>query len=345
MSNTSSANKNIASADILKFIMSVLVVATHTSLFAPYLTPLVRLAVPVFFMLSGYFFFSKVNCLGLYAQKKAYLKKSVTHNLKLYAFWFIALSPVTFYIRDYFSSGALSGGARLIKDFFLASTFQSSWYITALVFGLIFIFFLSQKMGNTALIIIGIIFYIPALLSSNYRFVAETGESAEILYTAFTDIFSLPCRNSFVSLIYLSLGKSLAEKGERPFKKKDGFLCLLFFVLLVFEYLALRFGRVQIKDTDCFIMLPACAYYICKAALPLNVSCSLSGVLRKVSTISYCVHMPVFMIIGKICLTLDIPNFGNIIVFALTLAVTWAVSLIILKLEKYKVFGFLKYSH
>ncbi len=345
MSNTSSANKSIASADILKFLMSVLIVATHTSLFSPYLTPVVRLAVPVFFTLSGYFFFSKVNALENYSDKNAYLMKSVKHNLRLYAFWFVVLSPITFYIRDYSSLGLLSGVRSILKDFFLASTFQSSWYITALILGLIFVFFLSQRMSNKALIIMGIVFYIPALLSSNYRFVAESGELTVKLYNAFTDIFSLPCRNFFVSLIYLSLGKCIAEKEESAFNKKDSLLCLLSFALVISEYLALHFGRVQIKDTDCFIMLPACAYYICKATLPLNVRCSLSGVLRKVSTISYCLHMPVFMIIGKICLTLDIPDFGNIIVFALTLAVTWAVSLMILKLEKYKVFGFLKYSH
>lgn len=343
--NKANSIKTKHSADILKFIMSVFVVATHTGLLAPHLTPLVRLAVPVFFVLSGYFFFSKVNSLDGFENKKAYLQKSVRHNLQLYAFWFVALSPITFYIRDYFSQGILSGVYNLADDFFLASTFQGSWYIIALAIGLIIVFSLSQKLGNSALIFIGILLYIPALISSNYLFIALSSDTAKELYTAFTDIFLLPCRNFFVGVIYIVLGKILAEKEKNNQTKKDMAMSLVCFALLIAEYLALYFGRVQINNTDCFVMLPLTAFFLCKWVLSLDVRCSFSGVMRKLSAISYCVHMAIFMIVGKFLSILDIQDFGNIIVFALTLIATWAIGLVILKLEKYKAFGFLKYSH
>lgn len=337
--------KNNTGADILKFVMSVFVVATHTGLFAPHLTPLVRLAVPAFFVLSGYFFFSKINTFETFKDKTNYLKKSIRHNLILYASWFLVLSPLTFYVRDYFSSGVAKGIFSLVKDFFLASTFQSSWYITALIIGLIFVFFMSQKLNNFTLITIGVLFYIPALLSSNYLFVVSLNDTAKTVYDAFTDIFSFPCRNFFVSVIYLTLGKVLAEKKKNMKLKKDFLIFLLCFILLIAEYLLLVFGRVQIKDTDCFVLLPAAAYYLCSWALSLNVTCSFSGSLRKISTISYCAHMAVFMLTGKLLSTLDIKDFGNIIVFALTLVITWAVCLVIIKSEKYKTFIFFKYFH
>ncbi|MBQ7296192.1 MAG: acyltransferase family protein [Clostridia bacterium] len=342
--NNTNALSTKHSADILKFIMSVFVVATHTSLFAPHLTPVVRLAVPVFFVLSGYFFFSKVNFLDNIKDKTAYLKKSVKHNLQLYAFWFIVLSPITFYIRDYFSGSVIKGLLSLLHNFLLGSTFQASWYITALIFGLIFVFFMSQKYNNFTLIVIGILVYIPALLSSNYLFIAIADDRAKEIYTAFSDILLLPCRNVFVSVIYLVLGKILAEKGQST-KTKDGLISLTCFVLLIVEYLTLYFGKVQIKNTDCFIMLPFAAYYLCRWVLSFNIKCVCSSVLRKISTMSYCMHMAVYMIVVKIAFSLDINDFGNIIVFALTLLATWSLSLVILKLQKLKLFGFLKYSH
>lgn len=344
MSNSNQI-KSIDAADILKFIMSVLVVATHTGLFAPHLTPIVRLAVPVFFVLSGYFFFSKINASDTPEKKRLYLRKSVKHNLQLYIFWFIVLSPITFYVRDYFSGGVLKGILSLVQNFLFGSTFQASWYITALIWGLVILFFLSQKLSNTMLVILGLILYIPALLSSNYAFIPMMNDTAMAVYTSVTDVILLPCRNFFAGIIFLALGKILAEKNADTNSRKYGALSLLFIAALAGEYLALDFGRVPIEDTDCFIMLPFAAYYICKWILCLNVRCSLSPVLRKLSTLSYCSHMAVFMIVGKLLSILDIPDFGNIIVFALTLLLTWTLGAVILKLKECKIFGFLKYSH
>ena len=47
-----SQRKNLDAADVLKFVLSITIVATHTSLFEGYITPVVRLAVPAFFMIS-----------------------------------------------------------------------------------------------------------------------------------------------------------------------------------------------------------------------------------------------------------------------------------------------------
>ncbi len=346
MSNTNVITPKVnTGADILKFIMSVFVVATHTGLLGDFILPFVRLAVPVFFVLSGYFFFSKVNSIDNSYGKNAYLKKSVKHNLQLYAFWFIVLSPLTFYIRDYFSGGVIKGILTILHNFLLGSTFQASWYVTALITGLVILFFLSKKCSNTLLIIIGAVLYIPALLSSNYLFISMLSEGTKEIYHVFTTVFLLPCRNVFAAMIFLVLGKIIAEKKDSS--DSDGYCmkALIGFGVLLAEILALDIGKAPIKDTDCFVTLPFIAYYLCRWVLSLNVKISCPGVLRKLSTLSYCSHMAVFMIVGKLLSLLDIPDFENIIVFALTLLLTWAVGLIILKLESFRLFGFLKYSH
>ncbi len=340
-----SQRKNLDSADVLKFVLSILIVATHTSFFEGYLTPLVRLAVPAFFMISGYFFFSRTNSCDTEEKKKAYLKKSVTHNLKLYLFWFILLLPLTLYIRKYHTMGIFSGLLHLIRDFLFGSTFQSSWYIVALITGFAIVLFLSDKISQSALIIIGVIFYIPSLLSSNYEFLLESSDLLKSVGESLSKVFLLPCRNFSVSILYIAIGKYLAEKNYEGKTKKYTITFLLAFAALIAEYLALRFSGVRIEDTDCYIALPFAAYYLCKVFLTLDITCKHSMVLRKISTVSYCAHMAVFMVVGKIFKIFELPDWQNILRFAATLLLTHILSLVLIKLTDYKFFRILKYSH
>lgn len=45
--------------DTLKVVMALFIVVLHTKLWPSVFIPLVRIAVPVFFIMSGYFFFEK----------------------------------------------------------------------------------------------------------------------------------------------------------------------------------------------------------------------------------------------------------------------------------------------
>ena len=340
-----SQRKNLDSADVLKFVLSILIVATHTSFFEGYLTPLVRLAVPAFFMISGYFFFSRTNSCDTEEKKKAYLKKSVTHNLKLYLFWFILLLPLTLYIRKYHTMGLVGGALHLIRDFLFGSTFQSSWYIVALITGFAIVLFLSEKIPQSALIIIGVIFYIPSLLSSNYEFLLESSDLLKAVGESLSKVFLLPCRNFSVSILYIAIGKYLAEKNYEGKTKKYTVTFLLAFAALIAEYLALHFSGVKIEDTDCYIALPFAAYYLCKVFLTLDIKCKCAIILRKIRTVSYCAHMAVFMVVGKLFKIFEIPDWQNVLHFALTLLLTHILSLVLIKLTEYKYFRFLKYSH
>ena len=337
--------KNLDAADVLKFVLSILIVSTHTSLFEGYITPLVRLAVPAFFMISGYFFFSKINSCDSIEKQRAYLKKSVSHNLKLYLFWFILLLPLTLYIRHYHTMGIFGGLWHLVRDFLFGSTFQSSWYITALITGFALVLFLSRRLPQHALVIIGVICYIPSLLSSNYEFVITSSDTLQKIGDSLSQVFLLPCRNFSVSILYIVLGKYLAEKNYEGKTKRYTITFLLAFAALVAEYLALRYSGVKITNTDCYIAVPFAAYYLCKVFLTLDISVKHALVFRKISTVSYCAHMAVFMVVGKAFKIFEIPDWQNLLHFAITLILTHVLSLVLIKLTEYKAFRFLKYSH
>lgn len=339
-----SQRKNLDAADVLKFVLSITIVATHTSLLEGYITPLVRLAVPAFFMISGYFFFGRINSCNIKADQNAYLKKSVTHNLKLYFFWFAALLPLTLYVRKYHTLGLFDGAWHLVRDFLFGSTFQSSWYIIALITGFTIVLFLSRKLPQWALIVIGVIFYVPSLLSSNYEFLLENFDFLREIGDSLSKVFLLPCRNFSVSILYIAIGKYLVEKNYEGKTKRYAFTFILAFAALVLEYVLLRLSGVKIVNTDCYIAVPFAAYYLCKVFLTLDITCKHAFTLRKISTLSYCVHMAVFMVVGKIFKIFEIPDWRNILLFVCTLIVTHTLSLVIIKLSDCKYLKILKYS-
>ena len=337
--------KNLDAADVLKYAMSMLIVATHTSFLEGYITPLVRLAVPAFFMISGYFFFSKVNTYDSMSQKVTYLKKSIKHNMKLYLFWFVVLSPLTLYVRGYHTMGLVSGVLHLIRDFMFGSTFQSSWYIMALIIGFALVLFLSQKLPQWALVVIGVICYIPSLLSSNYEFILASSDSLKAIGESLSQIFLLPCRNFSVSILYIVIGKYLAEKSYEGKTKQYTITFALAFAALVAEFLMLKESGVAIEDTDCYIALPFAAYYLCKVFLTLDITCKHAMTLRKISTVSYCAHMAVFMVVGKCFKIFGLADWQNVLHFAITLILTQAFALVLIRLAENKKLSFLKYSH
>lgn len=154
-----SIKNNIDSFDLSKLILSLLVITIHIPLLSDYLNPIARIAVPLFFMMSSYFFFGKINAAPKQERSNA-LKQFLLRNIKLYVFWFIVLLPITLYLRNYFADGFLTGLLRFLQDLLFYSTFRASWYITALCISVTIICFLSNKISNRVLLAISFVFFI-----------------------------------------------------------------------------------------------------------------------------------------------------------------------------------------
>ena len=123
--------KTIEILDVTKFVLAIMVVGIHT--LGKYgIYPLFRIAVPLFFMISSYLFFSNPEKRG----NIGFLKKFCIRNLKLYCFWFIVLMPVFLPLGGYLTGNLLFNVFKLIIKVFFGSTFTASWYISALVINL-----------------------------------------------------------------------------------------------------------------------------------------------------------------------------------------------------------------
>lgn len=140
------AQKNYDSIDLVKFCMSILIVALHAEALldiSPWLNTVVccglsRLGVPFFFTTSAYFLYSKPVS---WEATKRYCKRLLT----LYAAWFVVSMPKT--ILDRFICSSYPFGEtlfRFIRSFFVTPTFSGSWFIVSCVFCAVLFYYLNK---------------------------------------------------------------------------------------------------------------------------------------------------------------------------------------------------------
>lgn len=118
---TTAARRNFDSVDAAKFVLSILVVAIHSYPFdgyAVFFNPILRTAVPLFFLISSYFFFNHHKYLSDLEERVLHIEKYVSRNLHLYLFWMLVFLMPTIRYRQWFSNGILNGLVLWTRSFF-----------------------------------------------------------------------------------------------------------------------------------------------------------------------------------------------------------------------------------
>ena len=314
--------------DLTKFILSIVIVAIHTQFLGELCFPFARIAVPIFFMISAYLFFSKNQTYSGFA-----LSHFCKRNLQLYLFWFVVLLPVTVYARKYFFSGFFSGLMALLRDFLFGSTFAASWYIMAQVIAIVLLALASRRIRNSILMVISGLYAI-CLLSSNYYGLIVGTFVQRVLDTLFLVIFP---PNSFpVALFWCAIGKVIADKGiEATITRRviAGTVFAISIAGLYLEHFCIKRWIGNIKANDVYLcLIPACiSAFVLILHCPYHIRWALT--LRRISTIVYCVHCSIAWVISNLLERVMVDSYG-IACFFVTLAISWGVSCIILLLHK-----------
>lgn len=338
--------KNNDVIDLTKFILSAFVVAIHAQLFHEYIYPFVRLAVPMFFILSGYFAFANLDPIQDKLEKKRKMLCITQRFLKLYLFWFILLLPYTLYLRKYFDEGFFHGMLIMIQNFFLGSTFRGSWYIMATILGIIIIYGLSGRMSNASLLLVTVPIYLYATVFTEFSAEIQSVPALRTISNGYERIFGTPCFTFLIALLYIALGKIIADCP--PEKRKCSKYTVLFVVCLLgllLEYGLRRRNAAFPFDCDCLIMLAPTAFFFVMSIFNVQIAVKNAKVMRKLSTVIYCSHMVMLAVVSKALQIAHISDSVNILKYLLTLAVTACLGLVILKLEKVRGLRFLRYSH
>ena len=161
-------DKRNAVIDMTKFIMSILVVSIHVNPFDGELGFIVqniiaRIADPMFFILTSYFFFNKIKKQGFkYDILLNYLKRIGI----LYVISILFYSP---YIINNYLYGKY-GFFILLKDILFSGPkgIGTLWFLPATQLSIVLCFFCSKYLGNKVSILISFALYVPSILSTEY---------------------------------------------------------------------------------------------------------------------------------------------------------------------------------
>ena len=326
--------KQYNAIDLLKFIMALFVVMihvkpnVHSELLTTLFDPLLSIAVPVFFVISSVLVFSKFNF-----EKYSELVKYCKRIGLLYLCWLIIDSWYIWENKSYFSMGYI-GLVEFIKDLIFATTFPGSWYLSASVMGVIFVYSLNKLFHP-------IVVFLLLLLLRFYFFKIESfPTSLQGPYEWYVKYLRKEVTLSFpAQMIWISIGQLLSIFMSKIEKRKE-LLFPCFCITFIFAYiLGIYYSGLEIRIFMVVSLVCIC-FLIELPSNPIYVK------IRNYSILMFFFH---FSIAGKKVLFCSFIGkdtlITNWIYYFIVIIVSIAFAEIVLRLEKNKYLSFLKYMH
>ena len=330
--------------DLVKYILSFFIVAIYTGLYPSILYPWLRIAVPLFFIISSYLLFSKINR-GV-ENEFLVIKKYISRQIKMYIFWFIVLLPFTIIVRkEWFSNGIVLGLFNCLKNTLFSSTFIASWYITSSIWGVIILYKASKKMNPKILTILASIIYFICCLRSSYYLRIIQFESIEKIINTFEILFVNPVFSFPVAIFWMNIGKLFADKKIKIKNNNYYFGIIISALLLYFEWI-ITIKNENNNDFDLYFMLAPFVIFCFIFILKHNVNIKKAYTLRKISVITYPMHASIAKALLLLFEKLNVcGNLASIISFVSTIIICHLTYFIFLKLSKYEKLKILKNAY
>lgn len=338
--------------DLVKGLLAVMVVSIHTVFWTKIpaisfvTTPIVRTAVPIFFLFSGYFFFRGLNSRPQQDHLKT-LKTAVLRYISLYIIWFIPTLPVTLHTTNYFAHGWQPGLRLFINNLLFGETFFASWYIMALILGVPIIFGLSRLMGNKMLLMITLALNYFAVILSNYG-LTSLGRSLQSWVLTWP-ITITPALSFLVGLVWIVIGKMFADGDlDSLVRHRSLYWAVPAVVLLYGEKLLTHVFHTSAYNDAFFMLIPVCTLLF---GWILSTQWTVPGykTMRAFSTIAYCFHGSYAIVVRSLLWTIfgiSITKvYQSVLLWLFVLLSSWVLTLFILRAEKLKGLHWLKYSH
>ena len=147
--------------DLFKFLSAIVVVAIHTKPFQDYSETFTwyfdavfaNMAVPFFFITSGFLLFSRLKCTEK-TQQKYVVKKYIRHILHMYIVWTVIWLP--WKILNFYNQGRVELNEALIyfRDILIGSSGDALWYLSALLVAVLVVYRLHTLFRSKVLIIL-----------------------------------------------------------------------------------------------------------------------------------------------------------------------------------------------
>lgn len=286
---TSPQRREYAGIDYFRLIAAFLVVAIHTSPLTVFgetadfiLTRVVaRVAVPFFFMASGFFLSSYDEAGKPHFNRLAVFMKRTSF---LYGIAILFYLPLNIYSGTMHEWRCLPN---LLKDIVFNGTFYHLWYLPAAMVGACITWLLLKKLKTGQAFAISLVLYGFGLFGDSYYGISEKIPFLRAVYQDLFLFFDYTRNGLFFAPVFLLLGALLARQTKR-ISLKTSFIGLgLSFVLMLTEGLLLRGSNLQRHDSMYFMLLP-CMFFLFQCLLLWKGKSSKS--LRELSMLIYLIH-------------------------------------------------------
>jgi hypothetical protein len=328
--------------DLLKFFMATMIVAIHTNaweypLFHTLFWPFVRSAVPVFFVLSAFFYFRRQRVLGYSLGFHFHFVKRICG---LYFFWFIINLPFILYQSHYDLISDTLGGNILIMIkymlFYQLFGYPGSWFFSGLVLGVTIISFMKRcKVPDIFVCLLSLYCYFftwwPEFMSGFSRIIHQWWS---------VNISPRVSLSFWVAVLWCFLGYLMSSKGFEAainwIQKSLGLCVIGIFLLFIYLSYVVMDGTIKDYAWMNLIWVPTIVIFF----YLLNLS-HWHGykLMRELSIEIYMLHFIVLRFIRRIILNDVMMNYFTVLSICIILG------LIIIWLERNRWFKWISYSH
>ncbi len=300
--------KDFNAIDFLKFVFCFAIIAIHTSLFHGVGNPLsrileimlLRIAVPFFFVASGFFLGRKI-VMERRSKQPQYWETIISYVKRLLKPYlvFLAINLVQECILQIYARHALN--IIDITQHLFFYPYGALWYVWASVVGALCLYPFLSKNRISFGIIIGAVLYTFALLCNNYGFLIQ-GSSIGIFVNRYMEVFLSPRNGIFVGFFFLSIGVKLAEIDLVKIGLRNSWLIFaVIYGLYVAEAVLLN-NKPYLDDGSLLIMSgPLASVFLILALhvqIPMNKKTSI--LLRNLSTGVYFIHRPILWFVVRV---------------------------------------------
>ncbi len=249
--------------DFFRIAAAFLIIAIHTSPLSSYselgdfiLTRITgRIAVPFFFMVSGFFLISG------YSRNSDKLKAFIKNAIHIYGVAIAVYVPLNIY-NGYFAMENLL--PNIIKDIAFDGTLYHLWYLPASIIGAAIAWLFTRKLGLKRAFIITAVLYVIGLFGDSYYGLAEKLPIVKNIYDGIFQISDYTRNGIFFAPIFFVLGGIIADKSIRTSLKSSIIGFGISFSLMLGEGMVLHDLGIQRHDSM-YIMLLPCMYFLFSA--------------------------------------------------------------------------------
>lgn len=296
------ANKSYIGIDLFRVIAAILIIAIHTSPFGSYSTwtdfvltrVIARIAVPFFFMTSGFFLISRYQ----YSTKKLgmFVKKIVW----IYGAAIVLYIPINIY-NGYFQAENLL--PNIIKDIVFDGTMYHLWYLPASLIGGGIAWYLVRKLEYNKAFTVAAVLYFVGLFGDSYYGIIESNTVLNGFYTLLFQVSDYTRNGIFFAPIFFVLGGWIADSKIHFSQIMAWILFGLMMLLMLVEGLILHQFHLQRHDSMYFFLVP-CMYFLFQALLYFRGKRHVW--MRDISLLIYMIHPLIIVLVRLVAKVLHI---------------------------------------